>query len=66
MTDVSFHFRRRFVYACCVIGALITLLSVIYPYANAFVLMVLGLPAIAFMAIHIARSVQFFLSQPHW
>ena len=66
MTDSFFHSSRRFVYACCVVGVLITFLSVVYPYANAFVLMVLGLPCIAFMAVHVARSVHFFFSPAPW
>ncbi|CAF0760944.1 unnamed protein product [Didymodactylos carnosus] len=47
--------RYRFVYGCIIIAIVITSLSVVYPYANAFALMLLGLPAIAFMGTHIAR-----------
>ncbi|CAF0737232.1 unnamed protein product [Didymodactylos carnosus] len=47
--------RHRFVYGCIIIAMIITCLSVVYPYANAFALMLLGLPAILFMATHTAR-----------
>jgi len=47
--------RHRFIYSCIAITILITCLSIVYPYANAFALMVLGLPAIAFMIIHLSN-----------
>lgn len=47
--------RQRFVYSCIVITIVITCLSLLYPYANAFALMILGLPAIAFLATQLSR-----------
>ncbi|CAF1204559.1 unnamed protein product [Adineta ricciae] len=40
---------------CIVLTMIITCLSIIYPYANAFALMILGLPAIAFLAVHLSK-----------
>jgi len=47
--------RHRFTYSCIVLAIIITCLSFVYPYANSFVLMILGLPAIAFLAINLSR-----------
>ncbi|UJR14821.1 hypothetical protein I4U23_001808 [Adineta vaga] len=48
--------RHRFVYTCILFAIVITCLSFVYPYANAFALMILGLPAIGFIIIHLKRS----------
>ncbi|CAF1085432.1 unnamed protein product [Adineta steineri] len=47
--------RHRFIYSCIVLTIIVTCLSIIYPYANAFALMILGLPSTAFLAIHLSR-----------
>jgi len=47
--------RHRFTYSCIVLTIIITCLSIVYPYANAFALMILGLPSIAFLAINLSR-----------
>ncbi len=48
-------FRHRFVYACIIFALIITCFSFVYPYANAFALMILGLPTICFIVLHITR-----------
>lgn len=48
-------FRHRFVYSCIVLTIIITGLSIIYPYANAFALMLLGIPSTTFLASHLSR-----------
>ncbi|CAM4753630.1 unnamed protein product [Rotaria magnacalcarata] len=47
--------RHQFIYSCIMITVAITCLAVVYPYANSFALMILGLPAIAFMILHLSR-----------
>ncbi|CAF3826395.1 unnamed protein product [Rotaria sp. Silwood1] len=46
---------QRFILSCIIIAIIVTCLGVVYPYANAFVLMILGLPAIGFMAFHLSK-----------
>jgi alkaline ceramidase len=48
--------RHRFTYGCIILAIIITCLSIVYPYANAFALMILGLPAIGFIALYLPRS----------
>ncbi|CAF1499079.1 unnamed protein product [Rotaria magnacalcarata] len=48
--------RHRFVYSCIIFASIITGCSFVYPYANAFALMTLGLPAIFFIVLHLLRS----------
>ncbi|CAF1121573.1 unnamed protein product [Rotaria sordida] len=47
--------RHRFVYACIIFALVITCLSIVHPYANAFALMMLGLPSTGFIIRHILR-----------
>ncbi|CAF1509934.1 unnamed protein product [Rotaria sp. Silwood1] len=47
--------RHRFVYSCIIFALVITCFSFVYPYANAFALMILGLPAIGFIILHLLR-----------
>ncbi len=51
----SFFFRHRFVYSCALFALVITCFSFVYPYANAFALMILGLPSIGFIVRHLLR-----------
>lgn len=48
--------RQRFVYTCVLFALIITCLSFAYPYANAFALMILGLPSTGFIILHLSRS----------
>ncbi|CAF1261747.1 unnamed protein product [Adineta steineri] len=48
--------RHRFVYSCIVFAIIITGLSFVYPYANAFALMILCFPTISFIVIHLRKS----------
>jgi alkaline ceramidase len=47
--------RHRFVYSCALFALVITCFSFVYPYANAFALMILGLPSIGFIVRHLLR-----------
>ncbi|CAF3589271.1 unnamed protein product, partial [Rotaria sp. Silwood2] len=46
---------QRFIISCIIVAFVVTCLGVVYPYANSFALMILGLPGIAFMGIHLSK-----------
>ncbi|CAF0821802.1 unnamed protein product [Rotaria sordida] len=47
--------QHRFTISCIILTLIVTCFGAVYPYANAFVLMILGLPAIAFIVIHVSK-----------
>jgi len=47
--------RHRFVYSCIMFAMIVTGFSSVYPYANAFILMLLGVPTICFIVIHLIK-----------